>query len=139
MLVEYFIDRFARKAGKNIRSVDRESLELLESYSWPGNIRELQNVIERSVVVCDSETLTVDRSWLSLGKSPQGFPAGSMASKIQGQEREFIEKALAETEGKVSGPLGAAAKLGISPSALEYKIRLLKINKHQFKKYLRED
>jgi formate hydrogenlyase transcriptional activator len=138
MLVEYFIDRFARKAGKNIRSVDRESLELLESYSWPGNIRELQNVIERSVVICDSETLTIDSSWLSLGKSPQAFRAGSMATTIQAQEREFIEKALAETEGKVSGPLGAAAKLGISPSALEYKIRLLKINKHQFKKYLRE-
>jgi len=138
MLVEYFIDRFARKAGKNIRSVDKESLEFLESYSWPGNIRELQNVIERSVVVCDSETLTIDSSWLSLGKSPQGISAGSMASKIHAQEREFIEKALAEAEGKVSGPLGAAAKLGISPSALEYKIRLLKINKHQFKKYLHE-
>ncbi len=138
MLVEYFIDRFARKAGKNIRSIDRESLELLESYSWPGNIRELQNVVERSVVLCDTDTLSIEKSWLSLENSGSRVPTGSMASKIQEQEREFIEKALAEAEGKVSGPLGAAAKLGISPSALEYKIRLLKINKHQFKKYLRE-
>jgi formate hydrogenlyase transcriptional activator len=138
MLVEYFIDRFARKAGKNIRSIDKQSLELLESYSWPGNIRELQNVVERSVVLCDTDTLSIDNSWLSLGNSQSHGLAGSLASKIHGQEREFIEKALAETEGKVSGPSGAAAKLGISPSALEYKIRLLKINKHQFKKYLRE-
>ena len=139
MLVEYFIDRFARKAGKNIRSIDRQSLELLESYSWPGNIRELQNVVERSVVLCDTDTLRIDNSWLSLGNSQLDSSTGSLAGKIQAQEKEFIEKALAETEGKVSGPLGAAAKLGISPSALEYKIRLLKINKHQFKRYLREN
>ena len=138
MLVEYFVDRFARKAGKNIRSIDRQSLELLESYSWPGNIRELQNVVERSVVLCDSDTLRIDSSWLSVGDSASPGRAGSLASKIQEQEREFIERALAEAEGKVSGPLGAAAKLGISPSALEYKIRLLKINKHQFKRYLRD-
>ena len=138
MLVEYFIDRFARKAGKDIRNIDKQSLELLESYSWPGNIRELQNVVERSVVLCDTDTLRIDSSWLSLGDSTSASRVGSLASKIHEQERDFIERALAEAEGKVSGPLGAAAKLGISPSALEYKIRLLKINKHQFKKYLRE-
>jgi len=138
MLVEYFIDRFARKAGRNIRSIDKKSLELLESYSWPGNIRELQNVVERSVVLCDTDTLRIDSSWLSLGDSADPGPGGSLASKIHEQEREFIERALAAAEGKISGPSGAAAKLGISPSALEYKIRLLKINKHQFKKYLRE-
>jgi len=139
MLVEYFIDRFARKAGKNIRSIDKQSLDLLESYSWPGNIRELQNVVERAVVLCDTETLRIDSSWLSVGDSGSRGPATSLASKVQEQERELIERALAEAEGKVSGPVGAAAKLGISPSALEYKIRLLKINKHQFKKYLREN
>jgi transcriptional regulator with GAF, ATPase, and Fis domain len=140
MLVEYFIDRFARKAGKDIRSIDKQSLEFLESYSWPGNIRELQNVVERSVVLCDTDTLRIDKSWLSVGDSasPVRAESLSLASKIHEQEREFIERALAEAEGKVSGPLGAAARLGISPSALEYKIRLLKINKHQFKKYLRE-
>jgi PAS domain S-box-containing protein len=138
MLVEYFIDRFARGAGKKIRSIEKQALELLESYSWPGNIRELQNLIERSVIVCETDRLAIEESWLSLGGSqPQG-PAGSLATKINAQEKEFIEKALAETEGKVAGASGAAAKLGISPSALEYKIRLLKINKHQFKKYLRE-
>jgi formate hydrogenlyase transcriptional activator len=139
MLVEYFIDRFARKAGKNIRSIDKQSLELMELYSWPGNIRELQNVVERSVVLSDTDTLRIDNSWLSLGNSQLDSSAGSLAGKIQAQEKEFIEKALTETEGKVSGPLGAAAKLGISPSALEYKIRLLKINKHQFKRYLSEN
>jgi transcriptional regulator with GAF, ATPase, and Fis domain len=138
MLVEYFIDRFARKAGKDIRSIDKQSLDLLESYSWPGNIRELQNVVERSVVLCDTDTLRIDNSWLSVADSSSSGRAGSLASKIHEQERDFIERALAEAEGKVSGPLGAAAKLGISPSALEYKIRLLKINKHQFKKFLRE-
>src|SRR6185312_4457273 len=96
MLVEYFIDRFARKAGKNIRSIDRESLELLESYSWPGNIRELQNVVERSVVLCDTDTLSIEKSWLSLENSGSRVPTGSMASKIHEREREFIEKALAE-------------------------------------------
>jgi formate hydrogenlyase transcriptional activator len=138
MLVEYFVDRFARKAGKNIRSIDKQSLELLESYFWPGNIRELQNVVERSVVLCDTDTLHIDNSWLAIGDSASYGPATSLASRIQEQERELIERALTETEGKVSGPLGAAAKLRISPSALEYKIRLLKINKHQFKKYLRD-
>jgi transcriptional regulator with PAS, ATPase and Fis domain len=139
MLVEYFIDRFAKKAGKNIRSIDKQSLELLEAYSWPGNIRELQNVVERSVVLCETDTLRIEHSWLSLGNSQLDSSTGSLPGKIQAQEKEFIEKALAEAEGKVSGPLGAAAKLGISPSALEYKIRLLKINKHQFKRYLREN
>ena len=139
MLVEYFIDRFARKAGRNIRSIDKQSLELLESYSWPGNIRELQNVMERAVVLCDTDTLRVDSSWVSVGDSGSPAPASSLATKVHEQERELIERALAESKGKVSGALGAAAKLGMSPSALEYKIRMLKINKHQFKEYLREN
>ena len=142
VLVEYFVDRFAKKAGKNIRSIEKRALELLESYSWPGNIRELQNVIERAVIVCETETLTIDGSWLSLGNSyPQGparSPSLSLGKKSPEQEKELIERALTETEGRISGPSGAAAKLGIPPSTLEYKIRLLKINKHQFKEYLRE-
>jgi PAS domain S-box-containing protein len=138
MLVEYFIDRFARKAGKNIVSIDKQSLDLLESYSWPGNIRELQNVVERSVVLCDTDTLTIDGSWLAVRNSAPSEVARSLASQVHEQERELIERALAEAGGKVSGPLGAATRLGISPSALEYKIRLLKINKHQFKKYFHE-
>ncbi len=133
-LVEYFIDRFARMAGKNIRSIEKQALEHMETYSWPGNIRELQNVIERSVILCETGTLAIDDSWLPLTTSqPQG-PAGSLAKINPEQEKELIEKALEETEGRVSGKAGAAAKLGISPSGLEYKIRLLKINKHRFKK-----
>ncbi len=138
VLVEYFVDRFARKAGKSIRSIEKRALELLESYAWPGNIRELQNVIERAVIVCETETLTIDESWVSLATSqPQG-PTGALGRKSPAEEKELIEKALAEAEGRVSGPSGAAAKLGIPASTLEYKIRFLKINKHQFKKYLRE-
>jgi formate hydrogenlyase transcriptional activator len=138
VLVEYFVARFAKKAGKNIRSIDKGALELLESYSWPGNIRELQNVIERAVIVCETETLTIDDSWLSIGNSHIQGPAGALGRKSPAEEKELIEKALTEAEGRVSGPSGAAAKLGIPPSTLEYKVRLLKINKHQFKKYLRE-
>jgi PAS domain S-box-containing protein len=138
VLVEYFIDRFARKAGKSIRSIEKCALELLNSYSWPGNIRELQNVIERAVIVCETETLTIDESWLPVRNShPQGT-TGSLGRKSPAEEKELIEKALAEAEGRVSGPSGAAAKLGIPASTLEYKIRLLKINKHQFKNYLRD-
>lgn len=138
VLVEYFVDRFAKKAGKNIRSIEKRALELLESYSWPGNIRELQNVIERAVIVCETETLTIDGSWLSVANSHLQGPAGVLVRKSPAEEKELIEKALIEAEGRVSGPSGAAARLGIPPSTLEYKVRLLKINKHQFKKYLRE-
>ena len=138
VLVEYFVDRFAKKAGKNIRSIEKRALELLESYSWPGNIRELQNVIERAVIVCETETLTIDGSWLSIANSHLQGPAGVLVRKSPAEEKELIEKALIEAEGRVSGPSGAAARLGIPPSTLEYKVRLLKINKHQFKKYLRE-
>jgi PAS domain S-box-containing protein len=134
VLVEYFIDRFARKAGKKIRSIEKRALDLLESYSWPGNIRELQNVIERSVIICETETLTIDDSWLSLGDSSRQSPAGSLGGQIAAQEKELIERALAETAGRVAGASGAAAKLGVPPSTLESKIRLLKINKHQYKK-----
>ena len=138
LLVEYFIDRFSRNSGKIIRSIDKASLELCKSYSWPGNIRELQNVIERAVIICETEILSIDESWLSQGDSRTQTSSG-LGKKSPAEERELIEEVLTETEGRVAGPSGAAAKLGIPPSTLEYKIRLLKINKHQFKKYLRED
>jgi len=97
-------------------------------------------VIERAVIICETETLTIDGSWLSLGNSYPPGPARSLSlgKKSPEQEKELIERALTETEGRISGPSGAAAKLGIPASTLEYKIRLLKINKHQFKEYLRE-
>jgi formate hydrogenlyase transcriptional activator len=134
LLVEYFIDRYARKAGKRIATVDKETLRLLESYYWPGNIRELQNVIERSVIVCETENFSVDESWLS--QQPPNEKAESQlhfSDKVTAQEREMIEAALRECQGRVFGPSGAAAKLGIARSTLESKIRSLKIDKNRFR------
>ena len=134
LLVEYFVDRFASKAGKRITGIDKRSLELLQSYSWPGNIRELQNVIERSVIVCDAENLSVDESWLGRGTRLAGPVTQPLAERLAVQEKDLIEAALAESHGRVSGPTGAAAKLGIPQSTLDSKIKSLKINKHRFRK-----
>jgi transcriptional regulator with GAF, ATPase, and Fis domain len=133
LLVEYFIDRYARKAGKVIRRISKKSLELLQSYPWPGNIRELQNVIERSVIVCETETLAVDERWLSRGTALTQSPSQPLARRLVAEEQQLIEAALAETRGRVSGPSGAAAKLGIPASTLESKIRSLKIDKYRFR------
>jgi formate hydrogenlyase transcriptional activator len=134
LLVEYFIDRYARKAGKRITTVDTKTLRLLESYAWPGNIRELQNVIERSVIVCETANFSVDESWLSQ-KLPEKNAESQLylSDKVAAQEKEIIEAALQECRGQVSGPSGAAAKLGIARSTLESKIRSLQINKNRFK------
>jgi PAS domain S-box-containing protein len=134
LLVEYFIDRYARKAGKSFQTVDKRSLELLQSYPWPGNIRELQNIIERSVIVCETENFSVDESWLS--RQALATEPGSqleLSEKLAAQEKELIEDALRETGGRVSGPSGAAAKLGMPRSTLESKVRSLKINKNRFR------
>ncbi|HXO06233.1 MAG TPA: sigma-54-dependent Fis family transcriptional regulator, partial [Candidatus Sulfotelmatobacter sp.] len=134
LLVEYFIDRYARKAGKRITTVDKETLRLLESYPWPGNIRELQNVIERSVIVCETENFSVDESWLSQQPSSEKTESQLyLSEKVAAQEREMIETALRECQGRVFGPSGAATKLGIPRSTLESKIRSLKINKNRFR------
>jgi len=135
LLVEYFIDRYARKAGKKIKRVNKKTLELLQSYPWPGNIRELQNVIERSMILCETEIFSIDESWL-----PQPLPL-TLESKQQVelprrllvQEKDMIEAALKDTRGRVSGATGAAVKLGIPRSTLESKIRSLKINKNRFR------
>src|ERR1700758_4620862 len=131
LLVDYFIDRYGRKAGKDIRSVDKKTLQLLQSYPWPGNIRELQNIIERSVIVCETEIFTVDESWLQSHER-----SGSklhFSQKVAAKEKEVIEEALRESQGRVFGPSGAAAKLGIARSTLESKIQSLNINKNRFK------
>jgi transcriptional regulator with GAF, ATPase, and Fis domain len=133
MLVEYFIDRYASKAGKKIRSINKKTLDRLQSYPWPGNIRELQNVIERSVIICDTESFSVDESWLVRESRQTQSASQPLSDKLVTQEKEMIESALAESRGRVAGPLGAAAKLGIPPTTLESKIRSLKINKHRFK------
>ena len=134
LLVEYFIDRYARKAGKSFQAVHKKSLDLLQSYPWPGNIRELQNVIERSVIVCETENFSVDESWLTrqpLATEPTAQV--EFSRKLADQEKEMIEAALRESGGQVSGPTGAAAKLGMPGSTLESKIKSLKINKNRFK------
>ena len=128
VLVEYFIDRFARNAGKSIRGINKDTLDLLQSYAWPGNIRELQNVIERSVIVCDTENFFVDKSWLASEYTQPEF-----SKKTLTQEKETIQAALTETRGRISGPAGAAAKLGMPASTLESKIKTLKIDKYRFK------
>ena len=134
VLVECFIDRCAKNVGKNIRGIEKNSLDLLQSYPWPGNIRELQNVIERSVIMCETENFSVDETWLP--QQPVASEAKSQSSfsqKLASQEKEMIESALRESEGRVFGPSGAATKLGISRSTLESKIRSLRINKNRFK------
>jgi DNA-binding NtrC family response regulator len=133
LLVEHFIRVHAVRAGKTIRGMDQKTLEMLQTYSWPGNVRELQNVIERSVIACDTEVLSVEESWFPR-QSVQAGPAGQpFSGELVKQETEMIEAALAETRGKVSGPSGAAAKLGLRPSTLESRIRSLKIDKHRFR------
>jgi transcriptional regulator with GAF, ATPase, and Fis domain len=134
LLVEYFIAQFARKAGKTFRGINKKTLNLLLAYPWPGNIRELQNVVERSVIVCETETFSVDESWLSRqphSTEPKGML--ELSHTLAAQEREIIEAALRKSGGRVSGPSGAAAKLGIHRSTLESKIDSLKINKYRFK------
>jgi DNA-binding NtrC family response regulator len=134
LLVEYFIDRFARKTGKSFQAVSKKSLNLLQSYPWPGNIRELQNVIERSVIVCEVENFSVDESWLSrqpLAIKPAKEPG--LFKKIHSQEKAIIEAALSECGGRVYGLFGAASRLGMPRSTLESKIRSLKIDKDRFK------
>jgi PAS domain S-box-containing protein len=128
LLVRYFIERYSTKAGKRFVRINKKSLELLESYPWPGNIRELQNVIERSVIVCDSGEFSVDESWLS------GAPKSTrpLADDLQDQERERIETALSKSKGRVSGPTGAAVALGVPASTLDSKIKSLKIDKRRF-------
>jgi transcriptional regulator with GAF, ATPase, and Fis domain len=138
ILVEYFVQRYAERAGKNIRSIDQKTLDLLQSYNWPGNIRELQNVIERSIILSSTDVFSVDELWLSKSTPPQATRAETSPAlptlnvKLR-SERDIIEAALAETRGRVSGPSGAAAKLAMSASTLEGRIKALKIDKRRFK------
>jgi formate hydrogenlyase transcriptional activator len=135
ILVEYFVQRYANRAGRKIRLIDQRALDLLQSYDWPGNIRELQNIIERSIILSSADVFSVDELWLSKRTFPQASRV-EMSPALNAEprsEREIIEAALAETRGRVSGPSGAAAKLRTPPSTLETRIKALKINKQQFK------
>jgi transcriptional regulator with GAF, ATPase, and Fis domain len=132
-LVTHFVEVFGHRMRRQIDCISRETMSALCSYDWPGNIRELQNVIERSIVLCESETFMVDESWLSVN-CDEADRAPRMLLRIPpSDEKKAIEAALADAQGQVSGPTGAAAKLGIPPSTLDSKIRAFKINKHLFK------
>ena len=132
MLVEYFVKRYADKARKQISKIDKNTLELCQSYHWPGNIRELQNIIERSVILCNGDTLYVERAWLS-SEAASRPKSGPLTKTIESYEKKMIEEALAESNGRVAGPNGAAAKLGIPRSTLDAKIKQLKIKKYSIR------
>jgi DNA-binding NtrC family response regulator len=127
------MDRYSSKVGKKIRGTDSATLEGLMAYTWPGNIRELLNLIERSIILCETDKFTVDESWLSRRIDETDQASRALFRIPASEEKTMIEAALAEARGCVSGSLGAAAKLGIPPSTLDSKIKALKINKHRFK------
>jgi formate hydrogenlyase transcriptional activator len=133
LLVEYLIDRYAQAAGKKIRNINKGTLELFQTYDWPGNVRELQNVIERAVILSDGETFSVDETWLTPVTPKTAASSAPLVANLMDHEKEMIESALREAEGLVSGPTGAATKLGIPRQTLESKIRKLGINRHRFK------
>ena len=143
LLVEYFAQRFARRAGKMINQISKKSLSLLQSHHWPGNVRELQNVVERAVIVSESDALHIDERWLfgrhSRPPVTASLPAPTVPSHttpsrtLATQQKDAIEAALVESKGRVSGPFGAASLLGIPSSTLESKIKMLKIDKRRFK------
>jgi formate hydrogenlyase transcriptional activator len=132
ILVEYFVKRFAEKMAKRLHRIDKRTLELCERYPWPGNIRELQNIVERSVILCGGETFSIDQAWLSTQTPLRTDASGPLPEALQDQEKEMIEAALTKSRGKVAGPRGAAARLGIPASTLESKIRQLGIEKRRF-------
>jgi len=130
MLIEYFVKRYAEKARKKISKIDKTTLQLCQSYYWPGNIRELQNIVERSVILCTGDTFWIDEAWLSSHNAPRRASSHPLTENLHHYEKELIEAALAESNGIVAGPNGAAVKLGIPRSTLDLKIKQLNIRKH---------
>jgi len=133
LLATYFIELSANRVGKRIDKIERKTLDLLQAHHWPGNIRELQNVVERAVILCDSDTFVIDESWLRPETQQISRPPLTLPRELLNQERETIEAALGESRGRIAGPAGAAGMLGIPRTTLESKIKSLRINKHQFK------
>ena len=133
LLVGYLIDRYAKKLGKKIRNIDKKTIELFHAYDWPGNIRELQNVVERAVILSEGETFFVDETWLTHVTPKRAATTAPLVADLVEHEREILEAALRESEGVVGGPTGAAVKLGIPRQTLESKIRKLGINRDRFK------
>jgi len=133
LLVEYFVERYAKKAGKKLKNISKKTYDLFQSYGWPGNIRELQNVVERAVILCDGDTFSVDGTWFKQDNRQPSGPTVALATALEARERGTIETALADAHGQVGGPKGAAVKIGIPRQTLESKIKLLGINKFRFK------
>jgi len=133
LLVEYLVARYAEKAGKRIHRISKETLSLFQSYDWPGNIRELQNVIERALILSEGETFSVDTSWLTPATPRSAEARAPLTADLVGREKAMIENALRQAQGLVSGPTGAAARLGVPRQTLESKIRKLGIDRHRFK------
>ena len=133
LLVEYLIDRYAQASGKKIKNINKRTLDMFQHYDWPGNVRELQNVIERAVILSDGETFVVDETWLTPVSPRTATITAPLVANLIDHEKEMIENALREAEGLISGPAGAAAKLGIPRQTLESKIRKLGINRRRFK------
>jgi len=129
LLLECFVARYAKKGGKNIRDINKKTLALFKAYDWPGNIRELQNVVERAVILSEGETFSVDESWFKRAR-PESLSVRDGLPALAQREVEMIKGALAESHGRISGPSGAAAKLRVPRSTLESKIRRLGINKY---------
>ena len=132
LLLEYFVGKYAEKMGKRIVAIDKHTVERCQAYAWPGNVRELQNLVERSVILCSGETFSIEEAWIPAHGPAGSAAAGALSSALQSQEKDLIESALAESRGKVAGKGGAAARLGLPPSTLESKIKLLRIDKERF-------
>ena len=133
LLVDYFIARFGKKAGKKFRTIEKRTAELFDAYQWPGNVRELQNVIERAVILNEGDVFSVDETWLKRQPPKSAGPTVALTGALQRQEKEMIEAALAESGGRVAGPDGAAAKLGLPRPTLDARIKRLGIDKYRFK------
>jgi len=133
LLVEYLVERYAQKAGKRVRSISKETLDFFEAYHWPGNIRELQNVIERAVILSDGDVFRVEASWLTPAPAEGAVPSGSLTADLAQREKAIIEGALRDAHGVIGGASGAAAKLGLPRQTLESRMRKLGIDRYRFK------
>src|ERR1700683_317233 len=133
LLVDFLVELYAKKTGKKVSRIKDGTIEMLQAYEWPGNVRELQNVIERAVILCAGETLSVSETWLKLATPRRSGITAPLVATLADREREVIEAALADSQGRISGPSGAAAKLGIPRQTLDSKIANLQISKSQFK------
>jgi DNA-binding NtrC family response regulator len=124
--VNFFLSRFGKKLGKDVRGVAQKSMESLTSYSWPGNVRELQNVIERAVVLARGPVVHIDDSLL---QSETGAAEVSAIDTLENNERSHILRALEKTNWVIHGKKGAAELLGINPSTLRSRLEKLAIKK----------